>query len=100
MKSHGFNLRLVYNGEEVRCTGSITPSYPDVMHMPNGDPGYPGCGPEIDDLRLFQTVNGQEIEVEEMPDAILDALFDDILEAVDDDGQDPDERYDAEKNGD
>jgi len=52
-KSKSFDLRLTYgNNRTLRVTGSITPYYPAVMYLRNGDPGYPAEGGEIVDLGI------------------------------------------------
>ena len=35
-------LEIELGGHELRCQYDFSPGTPDVMYLPNGDPGYPG----------------------------------------------------------
>ena len=82
-KSHGFDLELVYDGEDVRVTGSITPGCEAVMHLSNGDPGYPAEPAEIEDFKAYR--DGVEITDDAELERMFIALEDDIFEAAADD---------------
>ena len=36
------SVTIELGGHELRCSWEYTPATPDVMYLPNGDPGYPG----------------------------------------------------------
>jgi hypothetical protein len=44
---------------EYEVRGHCIPGEPDVWYLKNGDPGYPGSPPEVDDVSLW--MDGKEI---------------------------------------
>ena len=62
--------------QEAEIEYTYTPGTPDVMYMPNGDPGYPGDPPEfeITSLKVF----GVEIPTHMLSDQALDMIYDDV----------------------
>ena len=94
-----FDMVLVYDGESVRVTGSVSPGYPE--RVPSYDcGGTPAEPPEVEDLRIYAE-DGTEIE--DADGDIFEALQDDILERVsEDDAADQCEaaehRHDAERD--
>lgn len=95
-RNHGFDVNVTYQGPDdedgitIRVVGNISDYVPAVYHLPNGDPGYPAEGGEIEDYKIFGT-NGKEIED---PDGdILDSVMDDVLESISEDAAA--DQYDA-----
>lgn len=39
--------------QEVEVTGTYAPGTPDVMYLPNGDPGYPGDPEEFETTKVM-----------------------------------------------
>ena len=82
-----FDVDLLYDfgegNEDIRIEGEITPYYPAVMYLRNGDPGYPEEGGEIEDPRVFRIVDGKELEIEgDLAEQIVEKLSDAIYESV------------------
>ena len=51
---------------DVRAEVTILPGAPGVRTFNNGDPGYPGHGPEIDTVRFWIVLpGGREVELTE-----------------------------------
>lgn len=94
-----FDMTLPWEDGKIRVTGHVTRYYPAVMHLANGDPGYPAEGGEVEDLKIF-ACDGTEMD--DSDGAIFRAIEDDIYEAVSeaDCGPDPDAAYDAMRAGD
>ena len=46
----------ITNNLELEIEGNYTPEEPMVWTLPNGDPGYPGCGSEleINDIKIIK----------------------------------------------
>ncbi len=86
------------DGEDIRFTGHITRYYPAVYYLPNGDPGYPAEGGEIENLEAFNS-SGEKIDC---PDELYEMVADQIHEAVEEAayGPDPDAARDANLCGD
>lgn len=60
-----FTLKWGERGRTLHVVGSMSPSYPAVMYLPNGDPGYPAEGGEIMDLSIslvHKRKDGVEVE--------------------------------------
>jgi hypothetical protein len=74
MRGHDFDMELVYDGETLRVTGTITPG----CEATRLDPPEPA---EIEDFQAFRE-DGTEIEDTY---AIYTALEDEIMEKVSDD---------------
>lgn len=93
-KGHGFDVRVIHEERELRITGTISKFYPAVMHLPNGDPGYPAEGGEIEDYVITDAETGEAIEDDD--GKILEAVADDVYEQAaanaEDDKEDADER--------
>ncbi|CAB4120838.1 hypothetical protein UFOVP2_16 [uncultured Caudovirales phage] len=47
MKRDTVEIEIEVGGQTFLCTVETSPGTPDVMYMPNGDPGYPGDPPEF-----------------------------------------------------
>lgn len=95
-----FDLTLPWEDGEIQVTGYVSKYHPAVFYLRNGDPGYPAEGGEIED---FKAILPDGTELEDPDGKILEALSDDIYQAVDesrDDGPDPDDKYDSDRNGD
>ena len=87
-RNHGFDVEVTYHdGDEdgitIRVVGEISRSYPAVMYVPNGDPGYPAEGGDIVDYKIFDKATGAEIE--DSDGKILDAVLDDVMEQASED---------------
>ncbi len=88
-KNENFNVSVILDESgsqdyrEVRIVGEISPYYPAVMYLSNGDPGYPAEGGEIESYRIFDKSTGKEIED---PDGdILDSVLDEVYEKISED---------------
>ena len=88
-RNHGFDVTVTYfgdgdeDGRVIRIVGEIGRFYPAVMHLPNGDPGYPAEGGDIEDYTITDKATGEVIED---PDGkILDAVLDDVMEQASED---------------
>ena len=62
----GFSILLYYN---------YTPETPDVMYLPNGDPGYPGEAAELEVTHAYMRI-GEAMHdlVPDIDEHALDAL--------------------------
>lgn len=64
-------VMTVERGDEevdVLVEGFYWPGTPDVRHLPNGDPGYPGDPPEVDNIHAYayrDKTRGEEVELTE-----------------------------------
>lgn len=76
MSSHA--TRFTFGEQVLRATFDYSPGTPDVMYMPNGDPGYPGDPEEFE-------VTAIELEVGHSPIVWLD--ISDMLFALGDEAQ-------------
>lgn len=76
MSSHA--TRFIFGEQTLRATFDYSPGTPDVMYLPNGDPGYPGDPEEFE-------VTAIELEVGHDPIVWLD--ISDILFALGDEAQ-------------
>ncbi len=87
-RNHGFNVTVLWDdgGEdyrEIRVVGEISRFMPAVMHLSNGDPGYPAEGGEIEEYTIFDAKTGAEIED---PDGtILEAVMEQVYEKAEQD---------------
>ena len=61
---------------EVEVEFDYSPGTPDVMYLPNGDPGYPGEAPEMAITRLYKRSKSEGII------DLMDCLTDDDLTAI------------------
>jgi hypothetical protein len=50
-------------GPEYEVTGEWFPGDPGVRTFSNGDPGYPGTGPEVKVSEIFKRVRGASIPI-------------------------------------
>jgi|SRR3990172_3015806 len=81
-RNYHFSLILPYDfgdgNEDCHVTGSITPGYPATgpTYACGGTPIDP---PDIEDFCARRMIDGKEVEIEDT-DAILEDLFDDIME--------------------
>ena len=87
-RNHGFDVTVMCDDggdelREIRVVGEIGRFYPAVMHLPNGDPGYPAEGGDIVDYKIFDKATGAEIE--DSDGKILDAVLDDVMEQASED---------------
>ena len=87
-RNHGFDVTVMWDDggdelREIRVVGEIGRFYPAVMHLPNGDPGYPEEGGDIEEYTITDKATGEVIED---PDGnILDAVIDDVMEQASED---------------
>lgn len=51
-KFFSFCAKFGENNRTLRLVGQISPYYPAVMYLRNGDPGYPAEGGEIEDCEV------------------------------------------------
>ena len=68
------------------CSGSMTPFYPSVMYLSNGDPGYPAEGGEIEDLEIH-VKRGHKLDDSEVgslmdDDKFLEALYEKVADCL------------------
>ena len=84
-KDNYFNVRVIFDGEEYRAQGYITQYFPATGPTMDHAGGEPAEGGELEDVRLYQSVDGVEMEVEDEEGEILNAVEDQIREKVDDD---------------
>ena len=77
-RSHGFDLNLIYDGESVRVTGSVSEYVPARTNCSNDD-ACPAEGGEIEDFRIYAE---DGTEMEDADGKIQEALTDSIMEAV------------------
>jgi hypothetical protein len=68
---------------EIRVVGEIGRYYPAVMHLPNGDPGYPAEGGDIESYTITDKLTG--VEIEDPDGKILDSVMDDVYEKASED---------------
>lgn len=76
------------DGREYFADYEYTRGRPAVMHLRNGDPGYPADPPEIDFDALYLTRNGawkgeRKVAVEKLPADFYDRLADKFFELED-----------------
>lgn len=77
-----FDLDLIYDGEDIRAVGYITPYFPATGPSMESAGGDPEEGGEIEDLKLWRRVDGKDVEVEDPDGEIALALQDDIYEGA------------------
>jgi len=71
--------------------GTCCPGEPDVWYLPNGDPGYPGSPPEVEDVELW--FNGKKVPESEwerhgFTDSEIESLESRLFKQAAKDGQD------------
>ncbi len=84
-RNHGFDVKVLWDDggddlREIRIVGEISPYYPAVMYMSNGDPGHPAEGAEIENYKIFDTATGNGIE--DPGGDILDSVLDEVYEKI------------------
>ena len=87
---------------EVEVDFDYTPGTPDVMYLPNGDPGYPGEAPELEVTRVYaRTKQGKPMIVDLincLTDDDVRAIEDGIIEGLGDEDPDYDDSDDGERD--
>jgi hypothetical protein len=59
-------ILVEFGGKKLLCEIDYSPSTPDVMYLPNGDPGYPG-DPEEFEITKVSLKNGESwIDITEL----------------------------------
>lgn len=56
-------LTITVGEVELTCDYDYSPSTPDVMYLPNGDPGYPGDPEEFTVNSAIGEIDGQRVDV-------------------------------------
>tara|TARA_R110000868_G_scaffold1156_1_gene8840 strand:+ start:170 stop:517 length:348 start_codon:yes stop_codon:yes gene_type:complete len=73
-------LEIELGGETLRCSFDFSPGTPDVMYLPNGDPGYPGDSEEFSVTKvelLLATRSGSNPAIwRDITDLLFDATSD------------------------
>lgn len=80
-KNTPFDLKLIYQGNEIRVTGSITPYFPGTGPSMDHAGGSPDEPREIEDLCIY---GDDGVEIDDESGKIYDDIQDEILEAVED----------------
>ena len=96
-KNKGFHFdvtfSVLYSDDkeiEYRVKGFMSAHVPAVMHLANGDPGYPAEGGEIEDFEVWKIVDGKEIEddADDDDEDFMEQLESAVSEASEDYGDD------------
>jgi hypothetical protein len=64
---------ISWNDKNYKVSWTFYPSTPDVWHLPNGDPGYPGS-PEEADIESMIDDNNKTLDINKLSDTEMDEI--------------------------